>query len=145
MYSEDFKTNFFDLLKKFHGNVSAAVDAVNKDVGDLKLSRQTVYNWIDADPKFAEIMKDIQERRLDNAETMLDKLVAEANPQMIMYLLNNKGRSRGYGQHKVAIEHSGNIASEKVDTSKLSFEEKQGLLESLEKLTEDESNEKQGQ
>ena len=50
---------------------------------------------------------DLQEATLDYAESLLLKQMKD-NPQLLMFFLKTKGRSRGYGE-STTITHTANV------------------------------------
>ena len=85
-----------EALKKTLGNVSKACEAVGID-------RSTFYDWVNADPAFAQSLKDVREKTVDIAETALQKLIQEGNPAIICYL-KTQAKDRGYRE---GMEHTG--------------------------------------
>jgi len=86
-----------EALKKTLGNVSKACEAVGID-------RSTFYDWVNADPAFAQSLKDVREKTVDIAETALQKLIQEGNPTAIIFYLKTQAKDRGYRE---GMEHTG--------------------------------------
>jgi hypothetical protein len=82
----------------------------------IKVNRSTVWRWVQNDPEFSESLQDLEEQMLDEAEGALMKLVREADFRAIKFLLQTKGRSRGYGE-KLQIEKT--TKHETIDTKRL--------------------------
>lgn len=84
-----------EVCKKSLGNIS---DICEK----AEISRKTFYKWRKEDKKFAQAIDELEipESILDFAESALYKNVREGNQRAIEYLLNNKGKSRGYSQQQ---------------------------------------------
>lgn len=83
------KKNVLEALRLSLGVVSTACDKVN-------LSRSTYYKWLHNDPEFAAEVADVDELILDFGETNLFKLINKGNPKCTMFLLETRGRKRGY-------------------------------------------------
>jgi hypothetical protein len=87
-------------LKSFMGVVAGACDKVGID-------RHTHYNWLASDEEYRRDAEAINERALDLAESKLLQLIKKENPQAVFFLLETRGKSRGYVK-KQELEHSGN-------------------------------------
>lgn len=110
------KKRFIEVLKKSRGIISSACES-------LDMSRQTYYNWLDADSEFKEAVDDIQENAIDFVESKLmqkingievmsakgDIFEVPPSDTAIIFYLKTKGKKRGYVE-KTEMEHSGNIA-----------------------------------
>ena len=89
------------------------VTAIAKGLGikttiakDLDISRTTLDAWILADEVIASAFDDAQEIPLDAAEHQLIVQVRAGDIKAIKYLLDAKGKSRGYGaDRKVVVEN----------------------------------------
>ncbi len=114
-------------LRKNLGNVSAALRALEAQVGDEAPHRSTHKWWMETDPLYRSAVQDIEELDLDFAESMLRQrmrgvtvqketkngpAVFELPPDVtaIMFYLNNRGAKRGYG-NRVEVKHSGKIGT----------------------------------
>jgi hypothetical protein len=64
-----------------------------KQVG---IDRQTHYNWLKRDKKYAEAVENLQDITLDFAESQLHKQIKEGNTTATIFLLKTKGKKRGY-------------------------------------------------
>ncbi len=64
------------------------------------VTRQSVYNWCEADSEFKQALEDSRERFLDLAESNLRKLVAgwveRPSETAIIFTLKTRGKKRGY-------------------------------------------------
>lgn len=69
----------------------------------LKVSRQTLMNWISRNPELQEAQAEAEERRLDAGEKALMYLVKNKSPKAIMFQLERKGRARGYGAQSIPL------------------------------------------
>lgn len=72
-----------------YGNTSLACRAVG-------INRVTHYRWLKNDDKYAIAIHDVNERRLDESEAILMKLIAKGSTKAIIFYLTTKGRHRGY-------------------------------------------------
>lgn len=103
-----------EALKANGGNITSSAIA-------LVISRRTLYRWIKDDDELLEAVNSERESLIDLAENSLLTLVKNLNAPSVFYVLNNLGRSRGYGyNHKIEIEQKPSIS-------------KEDLLESLKK------------
>lgn len=82
----------------------------------VKVNRSTVWRWVQDDPEFAELVREIEESMLDTAESELMKLVRSGDFKAVRFLLQTKGRRRGYGE-KLQIEQT--TKHETIDTKRL--------------------------
>ena len=81
----------------------SALDSVIKANGKITVAyakyggahRNTINRWCDSDAEFARAIEDIQEFVLDLAEMSLEERMMSSDT-LLIYFLNNKGRSRGY-------------------------------------------------
>jgi len=74
------------------GNVYAA----SKLAG---ISRAQHYRWLKNDEQYEYIIWNLKESILDFAEAALMKNIALGDTKSIIYFLNARGQSRGYGKH----------------------------------------------
>lgn len=92
------------------GVVSAAAKVAN-------VSRFNHYKWLQEDEEYREKVLEMQEIALDVAEENLIKRLKEGDTTAIMYYLNNKGASRGYG--KKLVEVGGGINQKLADIPRI--------------------------
>lgn len=78
-----------ELIDKHYGNITVVARA-------LGVTRQTVYNAIDAVPELKEAIDSARETGLDIAESSLMKQIGEGNTAATIFLLKTRGKSRGY-------------------------------------------------
>lgn len=97
-------------LQKSLGVVTTACKVVGID-------RQTHYNWLETDTKYAEQVEAIKDIALDFAESQLHKRMQNGSDTAIIFYLKTQGKKRGYIE-KQQIEVSGEL-----DIKKLSDEE----------------------
>lgn len=84
------KAKFLTILEKHMGIISyAAIDA--------GINRRTVYEWMDQDPEFARLARDINEKQVDFVERQLLENIRERDTRAIIFYMGTKGRNRGYG------------------------------------------------
>lgn len=98
------KKRFIEVLKKSRGIISSACESVD-------MSRQTYYNWLEADPEFKQAVDDVQESMIDFVESklmqkingieVLDHKSGEVydlppSDTAIIFYLKTKGKKRGY-------------------------------------------------
>lgn len=84
--------------------------AAIKDTGGIKsevcqrldCGRRTIYNYIDKFPEIKDAFGEEEDKVLDMAESALFSLIQNGDSTAIFYFLNNKGRSRGYGNRDKA-------------------------------------------
>jgi len=82
-----------DALLKTGGMKSRAAKILGCDVGTIT-NRQKEFPAIEA------ALTEAESRRLDEAETMLDKNIKKGNERAIEFFLSKKGKSRGYAYDK---------------------------------------------
>jgi transposase len=75
-------------IVKALGNLSTA----SKSLG---VERATLYKWIEQEG-LEEAVQEGRNRRLDFAESMLDKGMQEGNMTAVIFYLKTQGKSRGY-------------------------------------------------
>lgn len=99
---------FEEIADKCFGNVTHIANA-------FKVSRKTVYEWINQDQHFADAIELCRDKIIDVAENavvilaqgipLLDDKgmrvgwVTPPNPSSVHYILSTLGRKRGYGEH----------------------------------------------
>jgi hypothetical protein len=75
-------------IVKAFGNLSTAAKS-------LAVERATLYKWIDQEG-LEEAVQEGRNKRLDFAESMLDKGMQEGNMTAVIFYLKTQGKSRGY-------------------------------------------------
>jgi len=98
MTKEDKQKLFLIALQACNGNITKTCEA-------CAMSRQSYYKWMNAeDQTFAEKILEIQtdaiERRIDLAESKIDKLVEMGSGPDIRFILKTLGANRGYGNRQ---------------------------------------------
>lgn len=88
------KEDIIASIKKFDGKVAVVAQ-------DLKVSTNTIYNYSYKFKAVKTALKNAQDHwdcdLVDTAEVKLKKAVNKGYPWAIRYVLDNKGKSRGYG------------------------------------------------
>lgn len=84
------KRMMVEAMKQTLHNVTAATR-------HLGISRTQHYKWLKDDPEYREQIEESLEVSLDFAEAKLRELIAKGNTRAIIFFLESKGKSRGYG------------------------------------------------
>lgn len=82
------------LIKLIESTGGVVMTMANK----YKVTRKTMYEWINNDPETKEALIDSREVLVDFAEEGLFKGVKEGSEKLITYTLSTLGKSRGYIQ-----------------------------------------------
>jgi hypothetical protein len=98
------------MLKALEKSLSVVTTAC-KQVG---IDRQTHYNWLKKDEKYAADVKDIENVTLDFAESQLHEQIREGNVTATIFLLKTKGKKRGYIERQ-EIQHDSSIESKLIE------------------------------
>ena len=97
-------------IKKHRGVISA----VSKELG---ISCQAIYKRCEKNKNITaaidEAREDLDVNLLDIAERKILAAVEDGAPWAVRYVLNTKGRARGWGE-KTEIEHSGSVVQQMV-------------------------------
>lgn len=127
METSEKKAIFLKALEQTYGNVSAAIDLCIDDNERPLIHRSVHYDWLDADPEYANAVAAVSERRIDIVEDAAFKLaqgvtiqktkydgtteIFEEPPHAatVMFLLETKGKRRGYVK-KSEVDVSGSGA-----------------------------------
>jgi hypothetical protein len=80
-------------LTEFMGNISMSCKS-------LDISRNEYYKFYDRDEDFRIHAEQCRERRIDFAESKLDRLIDQENPTAILFLLKTIGAKRGYTERQ---------------------------------------------
>ena len=83
------KKEFIKFLNEAKGIISYACDKIG-------ISRQTYYNWLQNDKKFAEEVEVCSERTIDLVESKLLSAISNDDITAIIFYLRTKGKKRGY-------------------------------------------------
>lgn len=81
----------------------AMIEALEQTLGivtsacrKVGISRQTHYNWMAKDEKYAKDVDELENIAIDFAESQLHKQIKDGNPTSTIFFLKTKGRKRGY-------------------------------------------------
>lgn len=111
-----------DVYEKKAANMSATAIA-------LGVSRTTLYEWREKDPKLDALMHEIEESLIDFTESKLLAQIKDDNMTAIIFHLKTKGKKRGYTEgEEVEIKQTNNL-----DLSGLSDSELATLMALLKK------------
>ena len=75
----------------------------------LRVSRQTLYVWIRAEPELQALVAELRDEILDLAEGQLLKAVKDGSERSVHFMLKTIGRERGYGDK---IDLAGTVTNE---------------------------------
>lgn len=102
----------------------------------VNIDHTTYELWIDKDPNFAQMVKDIEWHKKNFFEECLTDLVAARDTTAVIFANKTINRDRGFGQH-VNVEVSGTVMHGVLDMAELipymSKEVQEGLLEAIHK------------
>ncbi len=96
----------------------------------LGVSRSAVSNRINRSEELQQIVYDIEESRLDLAETSLINSLKDGEPWAVQFYLKRKGQKRGYNE-KQELEVSGTFAKPVMITMDEARERLRELEESI--------------
>jgi ATP-dependent RNA circularization protein (DNA/RNA ligase family) len=82
----------------------------------IGINRQTFYRWLKADQEFKQAYDDLGEAILDRCESELVKCIEKGDKDIIRWILEKKGKARGYGEAQ-KMEHTGEITLNIVKTT----------------------------
>ena len=83
------KQQMIKVLKKTLGVLGPACDTVD-------ITRQTHWRWMNEDESYRKKVEELEDVRLDFAESALFKNMKDGKEKSILYYLDTKGKSRGY-------------------------------------------------
>lgn len=92
-----------EIIKVLHKNAGLLSPSSKK----LKISRRTLYRWIDADDELKEELKSCREAMIDYSESKLYKNIKEGKETSIIFHLKTLGKDRGYiekSEHAIHVE-----------------------------------------
>jgi hypothetical protein len=87
------KKRLMESLTECLGNISLACE-------QCEVSRDFYYKYYDRDEDFRNHAEKCRERRIDFAESKLDRLIDQENPTAILFLLKTIGAKRGYTERQ---------------------------------------------
>lgn len=93
----------------------------------LKVSRTTLYSYIDGCKYLQAVRKEVDEVTLDIAEGQLIKLVTKGDREAIKYFLRCKGKARGW-RETVEVTGANGGPIDVRDVSKLSNEQLEAIV-----------------
>lgn len=106
------------LISEKRGNISNVAIA-------CKVSRHTVYAWIETSDELKQALKDARESMLDTAEGVLYDKVQAGDLTAIIFFLKTQGKNRGYFE-KVDV---GIISDIERELARLGFGQTAGITE----------------
>lgn len=74
----------------------------------LGINHITLHRALKGDPEFQKLFNEAEELRLDMAEEALNNLAAQEDMRAVKFLLDRKGRSRGYGEKVEVVNDENN-------------------------------------
>ena len=102
----------------------------------LQVAWHTAKRLVESDPEALQAYIDEGEKILDVAESAAYRAVKDGDSAMIKYILNTKGRKRGFAEKQI-IEHEGSV-SHKLNLEGLSTDELAELDKLASKITDKE-------
>lgn len=118
------KVAFMNYFRKGLGDISSACKKA-------KVTRQLYYYWIKNDENFKAEVEFTDDEIVDIGQRALLKKVKQGDTRSIIYLLNSKGRKRGYGNTLI-------LENKKEDIEEMTDEE---IIEELNRLRDIQNNE----
>ncbi len=80
---------------------------IGKSAKEIGINRVTYYKWL-KEPKFKQLMEEVDEYHWDSIEEHINRLAKDGNPQLLMFLAKTKLKNRGYVEKsEQSIEHKG--------------------------------------
>jgi len=64
----------------------------------LHVNRRTVWDWVNGDPELRELVDDLSEAFIDEAENKLYEAIRAGNVVATIFFLKTKARHRGYSE-----------------------------------------------
>lgn len=98
-------------LRRYRGLISYAAE-------HLKVTCPTIYNYLKRYPRLQEVLKECRSKRIDVAESNLDKALDNGEQWATLFTLKMQGKDRGYIE-KQQTELSGGIGVETVENDNL--------------------------
>lgn len=112
-----------------HSNFSAS-----KACSKVNISRHTMDDWIEKDPAFADLIKEIEWHKDNFFEEAFISLVAVREPSVVLHAAKSRLDSRGYSaRQKVDVSGSIDHTHSLIDLSELNLtqEVKQAILQAM--------------
>ena len=87
----------FDNKKKdmLHA-LEASLNNITKAAEKVGITRQTHYNWLEADHEYKKAAESIDDVKLDFVEEKLKDRIMDGDTTAIIFYLKTKGKRRGY-------------------------------------------------
>jgi hypothetical protein len=113
-------------LSKLQKEMIAALEKTGLNVAlactMVTTGRTVHYKWIENNPKYKAAIEEIHESLIDLAESKLIINVKKGDQKAIQYMLDSKGKARGYGKAKIELstedgkplEHSHTVTPEEI-------------------------------
>lgn len=96
-----------------HFNMSTALKRVN-------IARSVLYDWIERDPDFAALVKEIEWHKGNFFENQLVQLVRQGVPAAVIFANKSFNKDRGYAsRQELEVHHSGEVLHGVLDLSLL--------------------------
>lgn len=86
-------------IRELNGNLAAVARA-------FRVSRSTVYRFLETHPTVQQALTETRETMLDNAESVLYSKVLAGDTVALIFFLKTQGRRRGYVER---VEQSGPV------------------------------------
>jgi hypothetical protein len=86
--------------KKIISVLNAHGGIIKTSADELKITRKTLYSYINENPELKEAWMDAKESALDEAETSLITQVRDLNTAATIFFLKTLGKDRGYTERK---------------------------------------------
>lgn len=116
-------------LIKHQGKIGAVAE-------ELNVTTQTVRKRMKQNPRIQARFDDAEEKLLDKAIDVLNEKLDAGNFKAAQYVLDNRGKNRGYGSKQKEIEvaeQNAGMTLNILDTSDMDIATKKLLMESLQK------------
>ena len=88
-------------IKEMHGNVSSVARA-------FKMSRQTLYKYINDHPTVQAALDESRETMIDNVESKLYSKALAGDTTSMIFFLKTQGKARGYVERQEVTGKDGN-------------------------------------
>lgn len=124
------------LYALIHNNFSPS-----RAMAKVNISKDVMDDWINKEPKFAQLVEEIQFHKKNFVEESLISLIAEGNPQATIFASRSLNKDRGYSttvevQHTGQIEHLHNAGTFDIDELEVSEACKKEVLNALRLMDE---------
>lgn len=82
--------------RKWLGAYKANLFNIAKACREIGINRTTYYRWLENDPRFAEMVHDAREEKIDFIESKLFQKIQKGDTISIIFALKTLAKSRGY-------------------------------------------------